>query len=139
MHDGPWAMDLRQIAKETCENLVHYLTYQAYRVISAQLQETNPAENIWLQHFSAGYSFQRSDEYLEALYREKPELALRIMTVRTHLVEDFADSLPEMSRTSIHQANLKLRREMLEYLTQTSDASLGAHGLDATEESGEMP
>lgn len=117
-------MDLRQIAQETCDHLVHYLTYQAYRVIAAQLEETNPAEHLWLQQFSADYSFQRSGEYLEALYRTKPELALRIMTVRTHLVEDFADSLPEMARTSIHQANLQLRREMLEFLTQTSADSL---------------
>ena len=117
-------MDLRQIAQETCDQLVHYLTYQAYRVIASQLEETNPAENIWIQHFSARHSFQRSDEYLAALYREKPELALRIMTVRTDLVEDFADSLPEMAHTSIHKANMQLRREMLEFLTQTSDESL---------------
>jgi hypothetical protein len=117
-------MDLRHIAQATCDNLVHYLTYQAYRVIAEQLRETNPAQYIWIQHFSADHSFQRSGEYLEALYREKPELALRIMTVRTDLMEDFADSLPEMSRTSIHQANMKLRRGMLEHLTQTSDASL---------------
>lgn len=119
-------MDLRQIAQETCQHLVHYLTYQAFRVIALQLAETNPAEHIWLQNFSAGYSFQRSDEYLEALYQTKPELVLRIMTVRTHLVEDFADSLPEMARTSIHQANLQLRRNMLEFLTQTSEGSLEA-------------
>ena len=119
-------MDLRQIAQETCEQLVHYLTYQAYRVISAQLRETNPAEYVWIQQFSASQSFQRSREYLEALYRTKPELALRMMTVRTNLVEDFADSLPEMARTSIHQANLQLRRDMLEFLTQTSDESLEA-------------
>lgn len=113
-------MDLRQIAKETCDTLVHYLTYQAYRVISEQVEETNPAVYLWLQQFTAQYSIQRSDEYLQALYREKPELALRIMTVRSHLVEDLADSLPEMSRSSVEQANLKLRREMLEFLTQTS-------------------
>ena len=117
-------MDLSQIAQEPCDQLVHYLTYQAYRVIAFQLEETNPAENIWIQHFPARRSFQRSDEYLTALYREKPELALRIMTVRTDLVEDFADSRPEMARTSIHKANMQLRREMLEFRTQTSDESL---------------
>jgi len=121
-------MDLRQIAQETCDHLVHYLTYQAYRVITTQLEETNPAEHIWLQHFSANHSFQRSNEYLEALYRAKPSLALRIMTVRTSLIEDFADSLPEMAHTSIHQANLKLRRDMLEFLTQTSDDSFENSG-----------
>ncbi|NJN31295.1 MAG: chaperonin family protein RbcX [Synechococcales cyanobacterium RM1_1_8] len=121
-------MDLPRIAQETCNNLVHYLTYQACREIAAQLQETNPAEYIWLQQFTAQHSLQRSDEYLAMLYRQRPDLALRIMTVRTHLVEDFSDALPEMSRTSIHQANLKLRREMLEHLTQTSDASLEAGG-----------
>jgi hypothetical protein len=128
-------MDLRHIAQATCDNLVHYLTYQAYRVIAEQLRETNPAQYIWIQHFSANHSFQRSDEYLEALYREKPELALRIMTVRTDLMEDFADSLPEMSRTSIHQANMRLRRGMLEHLTQTSDASLDPPHQEASQDS----
>jgi len=121
-------MDLRQIAQETCDHLVHYLTYQAYRVIATQLEETNPAEYLWLQRFSTDHSFQRSGEYLEALYRAKPAMALRIMTVRTSLIEDFADSLPEMAHTSIQQANLKLRRDMLEFLTQTSDDSLESSG-----------
>lgn len=114
-------MDLRRIARETCDTLVNYLTYQAFRVILDQLQETNPAQHIWLQHFSARYSFQYSSDYLQALYKEKPDLALRIMTVRAALVEDMADSLPEMSRTSINQANMALRRTMLEHLTQMSD------------------
>lgn len=130
---GQIAMDLRRIAKETCDTLVHYLTYQAYRVISAQVQESNPAVYIWLQQFTARYSIQRSDEYLQALYRERPELALRIMTVRSHLAEDLADALPEMSRTSMEQANRKLRREMLEHLTQTSDASFSDTNLPGSE------
>ncbi|NJM56370.1 MAG: hypothetical protein HC857_01365 [Synechococcales cyanobacterium RU_4_20] len=119
-------MDLRRIARETCDTLVNYLTYQAFRVILSQLQETNPSLYLWLQHFSARYSFQYSGEYLEALYKAKPELALRIMTVRESLVEDIADSLPEMSRTSIHQANMSLRRKMLEHLTQISDADISS-------------
>lgn len=117
-------MDLRRIAQETCDTLVNYLTYQAFRVILSQLQETNPAQHIWLQHFSANYSFQYSSDYLQALHKEKPELALRIMTVRTALVEDLADALPEMSRTSINQANMALRRTMLEHLTQMSDPTI---------------
>ncbi len=115
-------MDLRHIARETCDILVNYLTYQAYRVILSQLQETNPSLYIWLQHFSAQHSFQHSGDYLQALYQEKPELALRMMTVRENLVEDMADALPEMSRTSVRQANMSLRRQMLEQLTQAPSA-----------------
>jgi hypothetical protein len=115
-------MDLRRIARETCDMLVNYLTYQAFQVILNQLEETNPALHIWLQQFSVRHSFQRTGEYLEALYKEKPELALRMMTVRESLVEDIADSLPEMSRTSIRQANMIVRRRMLEHLTQMPDA-----------------
>lgn len=116
-------MELRRIARETCDTLVNYLTYQAVRVVLSQVKETNPALYVWLQEFTQDYSFQRSEEYLRALYREKPELALRMMTVRSDLVDDIADALPEMSRSSVEQSNMNLRRHMLEHLTQTGVAT----------------
>ena len=47
-------MDLRHIAQATCDNLVHYLTYQAYRVIAEQL--SLPASEMVVCGLSLGWA-----------------------------------------------------------------------------------
>lgn len=111
-------MDLKRIAKDTAKVLTSYLTYQAVRTVVAQLSETNPALAIWLNGFSSTGKIQDGEAYLAELLQEKPDLAFRIMTVRSHLVEEVADFLPEMVRTSIQQNNTEHRRQRLERITQ---------------------
>ncbi|MBU7581492.1 MAG: chaperonin family protein RbcX [Nostoc sp. TH1S01] len=112
-------MNLKQIAKDTAKTLQSYLTYQALRTVLAQLGETNPPLAVWLHNFSAG-KVQDGEAYIEQLIQEKPELALRIMTVREHIAEEVAEFLPEMVRTGIQQANMEQRRQHLERITQLS-------------------
>lgn len=97
--------------------LSSYLTYQALRTVLAQLGETNPPLALWLQRFSAD-KVQDGEAYLEQLFQEKPDLALRIMIVREHIAEEVTEFLPEMVRTSIKQANMEHRRQHLERITQ---------------------
>lgn len=111
-------MDLKQIAKDTAKTLSSYLTYQALRTVLAQLSETNPPLALWLHRFSATDKIQNGEAYLQALFQEKPDLALRIMTVREYLAQEVADFLPEMVRTGIQQANTEHRRQHLERMTQ---------------------
>lgn len=111
-------MDLKQIAKDTAKTLSSYLTYQALRAVLAQLSETNPPLALWLHRFSATDKIQDGEAYLQALFQEKPDLALRIMTVREHLAQEVADFLPEMVRAGIQQANTEHRRQHLERMTQ---------------------
>jgi hypothetical protein len=117
-------MNLKQIAKDTAKTLQSYLTYQALRTVLAQLGETNPPLAYWLQNFSAG-KIQDGEAYLEQLLQEKPDLALRLMTVREHIAAEVAEFLPEMVCTGIRQANIRQRRQHLERMTQidTSDPS----------------
>nr|AYO46972.1 chaperonin-like protein [Rhizonema sp. 'cyanobiont of Cora reticulifera NSF033_214376232']AYO47026.1 chaperonin-like protein [Rhizonema sp. 'cyanobiont of Dictyonema sp. NSF081_214376226']AYO47036.1 chaperonin-like protein [Rhizonema sp. 'cyanobiont of Coccocarpia sp. NSF089_214376225']QPF15492.1 chaperonin-like protein [Rhizonema interruptum MDF431]QPF15504.1 chaperonin-like protein [Rhizonema interruptum MDF601] len=110
-------MNIKQIAKDTAKMLQNYLTYQAVKTVLAQLSETNPPLALWLQYFSAD-KLQDGEPYIEELFREKPDLALRIMIVREHLAEEVADYLPEMVRTGIMQANMDHRRQHLERSTQ---------------------
>nr|AID48678.1 RbcX [Nostoc sp. CAVN2]AID48683.1 RbcX [Nostoc sp. CAVN10] len=110
-------MNLKQIAKDTAKTLQSYLTYQALRTVLAQIGETNPPLAIWLHNFSAG-KVQNGETFIEELFREKPDLALRIMTVREHIAEEIADFLPEMVRSGIQQANMEQRRQHLERMTQ---------------------
>nr|ACI02159.1 chaperonin-like protein [Nostoc sp. 'Collema polycarpon (247) cyanobiont'] len=114
-------MNLKQIAKDTAKTLQSYLTYQALRTVLAQLGETNPPLELWLHNFSAG-KIQNGESYIEQLLREKPDLALRIMTVREHIAEEIIEFLPEMVSTGIQQANMEQRRQHLERITRI-DAS----------------
>ena len=118
-------MDLKQIAKDTAKTLSSYLTYQAVRTVLAQLSETNPPLALWLHRFSSTEKIQDGEAYIQNLFREKPDLALRIMTVREHLAQEVADLLPEMVRNGIQQANVEHRRQHLERITQLdiSDSS----------------
>nr|UFQ60334.1 chaperonin-like protein [Nostoc sp. JC12] len=118
-------MNLKQIAKDTAKTLQRYLTYQALRTVLAQLGETNPPLELWLHNFSAD-KIHDGEAYLEQLFREKPDLALRIMTVREHIAEEITEFLPEMVRTGIQQANMEQRRQHLERITRidTSNPSL---------------
>ncbi|MBK4729145.1 chaperonin family protein RbcX [Oxynema sp. CENA135] len=113
-------MDIKQIAKSTAKVLASYLTYQAMRTVMAQLSETNPPLAYWLQSFSKSDKMQDGEAYLEDLMQAKPDLALRMMTVRAHLAEEISDFLPEMVRTNIQQANMEHRRQHLERMTSIS-------------------
>jgi RbcX protein len=115
-------MNLKQIAKDTAKTLQRYLTYQALKAVLAQLGETNPPLELWLHNFSAD-KIHDGEAYIEQLFREKPDLALRIMTVREHIAEEIAEFLPEMVRTGIQQANVEQRRQHLERITRISLSS----------------
>ena len=115
-------MNLKQIAKDTAKTLQSYLTYQALRTVLAQLGETNPPLELWLHNFSAG-KIQNGESYIEQLLREKPDLALRIMTVREHIAEEIIEFLPEMVTTGIQQANMEQRRQHLERITRIDASS----------------
>jgi hypothetical protein len=111
-------MDLKQIAKDTTKTLVSYLTYQAVKLVMAQLDETEPKRAYWLRQFSTRENIQDGEVYLQALFREEQRLAFRILTVREHIAEQLADYLPEMVRSGVQQANLTQRTQQLERMTQ---------------------
>ena len=111
-------MDLKQIAKDTAKTLSSYLTYQAVRTVLAQISETNPPLALWLHRFSSTAKIQDGEAYIQSLFQEKPDLALRIMIVRDHIAQEIAELLPEMVQTSIQQANTEHRRQHLERITQ---------------------
>ncbi|NJM67463.1 MAG: RbcX chaperonin protein [Acaryochloris sp. RU_4_1] len=111
-------MDHKRVAKDTAQVLISYLTYQAVQTVVNQLYETNPSLGIWLNQFSSTDRIQDGEVYLEALMQENPELALRLMTVRSHLAEEVTEFLPEMVKTGIQEANMEHRRQLLERMTQ---------------------
>jgi hypothetical protein len=129
-------MDLKQIAKDTAKTLQSYLTYQALRTVLAQISETNPPLALWLHRFSSTDKIQDGEAYLQSLFQEKPDLALRIMTVREHLAQEATDLLPEMVRAGIQQANMEHRRQHLERITQLD---LSSPNSDAQQQGNSEP
>lgn len=127
-------MNIKQIAKDTAKTLQSYLTYQALRTVLLQLDETNPPLAYWLHNFSAD-KVQNGEKFLESLFGSKPELALRIMTVREHIAEEVSEFLPEMVRSGIQQANMEHRKLHLERITQISLSTPGATDLEPEQQS----
>ncbi|AFY36624.1 chaperonin family protein RbcX [[Leptolyngbya] sp. PCC 7376] len=123
-------MEFKDIAKETAKTLRNYLTYQAVRLISQQLGETNPGQAIWLGNFSKTHSVQDSDRYLEAMMSENKEIVLRILTVREDLAGEVLEFLPEMVLTQIKQSNADHRRSLLERLTRVDLSSTDPASTD---------
>lgn len=114
------AMDLKRVAKDTAKVLMSYMTYQALRTVLDQLGETDPPQALWLHSFSANQGVQDGEAFLQALLRERQELAFRIMTVRQHLAEEVLGFMPEMVQTNIQKSNMENRRQYLERMTRLS-------------------
>ena len=113
-------MDLKKIANDTTKTLVSYLTYQAVKVVYEQLDETEPKRAYWLHQFASSESITDGDRFIEKLFRERPDLAFRVLTVREALADSLADFLPDMLRSQMSQSNLKQRSQQLERMTQVS-------------------
>lgn len=130
-------MHPKEIAKDTAKVVQNYLTYQAVKLIIAQMAETNPGEAIWLRQYSSGGKLQDGEKYLEELMTQLQgkALVMRILTVRDDLARQVLEYLPEIVSTSITQANLEHRRHLLERLTQS--ASEENSELDVNESSEE--
>ncbi|MEM6427030.1 MAG: chaperonin family protein RbcX [Cyanobacteria bacterium P01_H01_bin.119] len=110
-------MDLKRIAKDTAKVLTSYLTYQAVRTVMMQLRETNLPMSYRLNEVATRESLQDGERFLEVLFQEQPELALRIMGVRLYLAEEVAEFLPEMVTTGIQQGNMEHQKKHLERIT----------------------
>ncbi|AGY56914.1 chaperonin family protein RbcX [Gloeobacter kilaueensis] len=111
-------MDIKAITNATAQVLMSYLTYQAIRVVAAQLRETDPPRAVWFSQFSTQATLQDGEAYLEQLTTQNPDLAFRVMTVREHLAEQVVDSLPELTRDGIRRANQQRRGRYIEQMLQ---------------------
>jgi hypothetical protein len=110
------------------------------KTVLSQLKETNPAQAYWLNTFSTKEALQDGETYLTALMAEKPDMAMRIMTVRQHIAEEICEFLPEMVIANLQQANMEHRRQHLERLTQLGDAdhTVASESLSTIEVSQEV-
>lgn len=128
-------MDLKRIAKDTTQVLTSYLTYQAVRTVLGQLKETNLPRHRWLHEFSSREKLQDGEAYIKSLFKESPDLALRVMTVRLHIADAVSEFLPEMVTTQLQQANIEHRKKHLEKITQMTSEELAASANKSEKES----
>ncbi len=120
-------MDIKQVAKDTTKVLSSYLTYQAVKIVTNQLRETDPGLAIWLSGFSSSGKIQDGEAYLQEMLQENQELAFRIMTVREHLAQEVVEYLPEMVLSKVQQDNMGHRRGYLERITQLNVSETSPH------------
>ena len=111
-------MDVKQVAKNTVKTVISYLTYEAVRIVLNQLHETDPPRAYWLHQFSSRNKIQDGEAYIEDLFRERQDLAFRILTVREALATEIVEFLPEMVLSGVQQANMNQRKQQLERMTQ---------------------
>ena len=111
-------MDVKQVAKNTVKTVISYLTYEAVRIVLNQLHETDPPRAYWLHQFSSREKIQDGEAYIEDLFRERQDLAFRILTVREALATEIVEFLPEMVLSGVQQANMNQRKQQLERITQ---------------------
>jgi hypothetical protein len=116
-------VDSKRLASAAAKTLQTYVTFQAVQLILEQLNETNPSQAIWLRHYAIEHPIRDDVEFLSGLTGERKDLVFRILTVRAEIADTVLEFLPELVRSNITQANINLRRLMLERLTQTSDIS----------------
>ncbi|MEE3717793.1 chaperonin family protein RbcX [Tumidithrix elongata RA019] len=107
-------MNIKRTTKSTASMLINYLTYEAVKTVSEQLQETDLLKAHWFNQFSSREKIQNGDLYIQELLEVHQELAFRVMTVREHLANEILDFLPEMTRTGIQQSNMQHRCQHLE-------------------------
>ena len=111
-------MDVKQVAKNTVKTVISYLTYEAVRIVLNQLHETDPPRAYWLHQFSSREKIQDGEAYIDDLFRERQDLAFRILTVREALATEIVEFLPEMVLSGVQQANMNQRKQQLERMTQ---------------------
>nr|BBO60649.1 RbcX [Pseudanabaena cinerea Ak1548]BBO60652.1 RbcX [Pseudanabaena cinerea NIES-4065] len=107
-------MDIKRSTKSTAKMLVNFLTFEAVKTITEQLEETDKLKALWFNQFSTRERLQNGELYIQDLFAVHQEMAFRVMTVREHLANEILDFLPELTRTSIQESNMQLRRQHFE-------------------------
>jgi predicted transcriptional regulator len=117
-------MDIKRSTKSISSMLINFLTYEAVKTVSEQLQETDRLKALWFNQFSTREKIQNGELYIKELLEVHQDLAFRVMTVREHLANEVLDFLPEMTRTGLQQSNMQLRCQHLDRL-MSAQASEG--------------
>nr|BBO60655.1 RbcX [Pseudanabaena cinerea NIES-4062]BBO60658.1 RbcX [Pseudanabaena cinerea NIES-4063] len=131
-------MDIKRSTKSTAKMLVNFLTFEAVKTIAEQLEETDKLKALWFNQFSTRERLQNGELYIKDLFAVHQEMAFRVMTVREHLANEILDFLPELTRTSIQESNMQLRRQHFEKImsVQASEGYAECENLEPSLEAG---
>ncbi|KAL6990737.1 Chaperonin-like RBCX protein 1, chloroplastic [Sarracenia purpurea var. burkii] len=107
---------------KAANNLHHFFTYVAVRIVTAQLQSYNPEAYQDLMEFLGRHPLNDGDKFCADLMRESPRhksLALRILEVRSaYCKNDFEwDNLKRLASKMVSESNTKL---MKDYVLETT-------------------
>ncbi|XAR65686.1 hypothetical protein NMG60_11009875 [Bertholletia excelsa] len=107
---------------KAANNLHHFFTYVAVRIVAAQLESYNPEAYKELMEFLGRHSLNDGDKFCADLMRESSRhktLALRILEVRSaYCKNDFEwDNLKRLAYKMVDESNTRLMRD---YVRETS-------------------
>ncbi|KAK4785477.1 hypothetical protein SAY86_002166 [Trapa natans] len=92
----------------------NYFTYKAVRTVLHQLYEMNPTHYRWLYNFVVNNKPNNGKRFLQALAKERQDLAERVMVTRLHLYGKWAKKCDHaVIYKKISDENLELMRERL--------------------------
>ena len=131
-------MDIKRSTKSIAKMLINFLTFEAVKTIAEQLEETDRLKALWFNQFSTRERLQNGELYIKDLFAVHQEMAFRVMTVREHLANEILDFLPELTRTSIQESNMQLRRQHFEKImsVQASEGYAECENLEPSLEAG---
>uniref|UniRef100_A0A5B7BYM1 Chaperonin-like RbcX protein n=1 Tax=Davidia involucrata TaxID=16924 RepID=A0A5B7BYM1_DAVIN len=96
------------------KQILNYFTYKAVRTVLQQLYEMNPTQYTWFYNFIATNKPGNGKRFIQALGKEKQELAERVMVTRLHLYGKWIKTCDHAQiYKEISDENLELMRERL--------------------------
>ncbi|XP_055817848.1 chaperonin-like RbcX protein 2, chloroplastic [Solanum dulcamara] len=94
--------------------IINVITYKAVRTVLQQLYEMNPPQYTWFYNFIANHVPNTGKNFLQQLFKEKRELAERVMITRLSLYSIWMQKCDHAELYNrISDENVELMRERL--------------------------
>ncbi|KAL3380752.1 hypothetical protein AABB24_001080 [Solanum stoloniferum] len=94
--------------------IINVITYKAVRTVLQQLYEMNPPQYTWFYNFIANHVPNTGKNFLQQLFKEKRELAERVMITRLSLYSIWMEKCDHAELYNrISDENVELMRERL--------------------------
>ncbi|XP_019186539.1 PREDICTED: chaperonin-like RbcX protein 2, chloroplastic [Ipomoea nil] len=115
------------------EEIVNVMTYKAVRTVLHQLYELNPPQYTWFYNFIATQGPNTGKGFLMELFKERRELAERVMITRLHLYSiwmkrcDHAEMYKRISKENVEM----MRERLFQTVIWPSEDDENAENMDS--------
>ncbi|XP_015083555.1 chaperonin-like RbcX protein 2, chloroplastic [Solanum pennellii] len=111
---GGLEVDDDDSGEDVKNEIINVITYKAVRTVLQQLYEMNPPQYTWFYNFIANHVPNTGKNFLQQLFKEKRELAERVMITRLSLYSIWMQKCDHAELYNrISDENVELMRERL--------------------------